>query len=108
GAGVGVGGDLGNRHFVTSPARAEDLRLGRKLAVDLKPDHRLELRMHQAPPFRDASNAAATDRSFSSPNAGAIRCSPTESPFSSSPQGSDRAGSPARFTGIVKMSLRYI
>src|SRR5437764_9817733 len=53
------------------------------------------------------SRAAATRYIRSSAMVGAITCRPTGSP-SDSPHGTEIAGPPYRFDGIVKRSARYI
>src|SRR3954466_6009547 len=53
------------------------------------------------------SSAAATRYIRSSAMVGAITCRPTGSP-SDSPQGTEMAGPPYRFVGVVNRSARYI
>src|SRR5262245_47686160 len=55
-----------------------------------------------------ASNAAATCKSVVSRNGDAIICRPMGSCWRVNPQGMDMAGKPARFTGMVNTSARYI
>ena len=52
--------------------------------------------------------AAAARNMSGSPSAGASTCTPTGRPSSPMPKGTDMAGWPARFDGIVHTSFRYI
>ena len=54
------------------------------------------------------SRAAATRNMVTSSRASAITWMPTGRPSSPTPKGTDMAGWPARFDGIVQTSLRYM
>src|SRR5205814_10568866 len=89
------------------PARvgpaAEQLGRAVQLAVDLEPAHRLPSR-HP----RLLSRAAATRSIIGSSSAGASTWTPTGSPSSPVPYGTDRAGWPARLEGTVHTSDTYM
>src|SRR5699024_2424807 len=68
-------------------------------------------RSRSGPPHesvRARSNAPPTRYIRWSLRAGAMICRPTGRPSSDRPDGSDMAGTPARFAGMVATSLRYI
>src|SRR5690554_2344718 len=94
-------------------AAAEHLRLGLQLDVGLDSDDRFPSH-HASPSGGRASNpasrssSAATANILSSPRAGAITCIPIGSPASSTPIGTDIAGSPVRLQGKVHTSDRYM
>src|SRR6266508_3350878 len=115
--GVGFGAE-GRR------ARAEHLRPGTELDMRLDTDDRLvvaalalvEGRRHRRGSLthgcascrsRSCSRAWAARSISASPRTGATSCRPTGRP-STSPAGTDTAALPARFTGIVNTSDRYI
>src|SRR5262249_15245334 len=88
-------------------AAAEQLRLGRQLDVDLEADDDL-------PPFDDVTHGAAPSSTAAARNIVASSSElastwmPTGRPSSPVPNGTDIDGWPARFDGIVQMSLRYM
>src|SRR5690606_39030427 len=96
-------------------AGAEQLGGGVQLAVHLQADDHLPAlgedrggrvvgSAHRVAPSR----AAATLNMVTSSSALAITCTPTGSPSSPVPKGTDMAGCPARFEGIVHTSFRYM
>ena len=113
----------------TVGGRREHLRLGGQLGVDLEPDHHFpaigkqvgfvaELSgcgrrgaMHGAGSVDGLSHgaipssAAATRYITGSPSMGASTCTPTGRPWAPVPKGTDIAGWPVRFDGMVQTSL---
>src|SRR4051812_8799055 len=93
-------------------AAAEDLRLRQKLRVDFQTDHGFIVRAHSFGFFLChsviRSYASATRSIVASSKCLPMICMPIGIPSASKPHGSDRPGSPARLTEIVKISDRYI
>src|SRR5699024_3628865 len=122
-----VDGDVGFAVHVGGGV-VENLRLRAELHVHLDPENRIvtfdrvvkvncghfaslrsgaDSQIGPPPALIRASIAAAKEYIRASSRAGAMTCRPTGSP-SAIPLGRESAGSPARLTGIVAKSPRYI
>src|SRR6185437_9350652 len=102
----------------------KELRFGNDLRVRLETDDNfpgpgaaLDERRHQRPPPARSGFAVkaaalsmtpATRSTVSSSKARPITCNPSGSPSDESPAGTEIPGRPARFTGTVNISFRYM